>query len=119
MNRLNELIGHLSIVGCLHCQSGRQAHLGLTLHNSLIGSLHSIPAIIAVHGVIPARNSGDGQLGLWIILAQVLEHFLQLFDVSLAAGRGHVAAIHKAMHMHRRDTTFACHGNEGIQMLIV
>ncbi len=57
--RLDELIGDAVLVGSLH---GRHWIVGLFAvaeHHGVEGALHAIPTLIAIHGVVAARDRGD------------------------------------------------------------
>ena len=97
---LHELVGHPFVVRLLH----RQRHIGrmfaLALDQQVVGHLHTLPTLVAVHRVITAYDRGHDA-------RRSFPHVLfQPFDESLAAVRIGIAAVHKAMHVGTFDTVF-------------
>ena len=90
---LHELVGHALIVTLLHSLHHVGSLLALCTHEQIVGNLHSLPALIAVHGVETAYHTGDSCTGY---LCAVVCHLL---DKALAALGVGVAAVHEAVHI--------------------
>ena len=72
----------------------------LALDQQVVGHLHTLPTLVAVHRVITAYDRGHDA-------RRSFPHVLfQPFDESLAAVRIGIAAVHKAMHVGTFDTVF-------------
>ncbi len=67
--------------------------LAFALHEQIIGHLHAVPALVAVHGIVAADDAGHGAGTLGAMI-------LQLLDESLARAGVGVAAVHEAVQIH-------------------
>ena len=56
-DRAHELVGLVALVGVAHrLGAGVGAMLGAPVHEQVIGTLHAIPALVAVHGEIASDD---------------------------------------------------------------
>ena len=86
-HRLHELVGDPCVIGLLHGLGGVLLEGALAVGDGVVGPLHPVPALIPVHGVVPAHDRGD------LAHAQLLALGLKLLYVPLAGAGGHVAAV--------------------------
>ena len=92
--RLDEFIGDLRAVGFLRRVDRRGVEVALPLHDRVIGAGDALPAVVAVHRVIPADHRRDAAD------ADPVHLGFQLREKIHARGRGHVAAVHEAVDVH-------------------
>ena len=113
---LDELIGDLGIVGCLHSGDGivgcRKRGCA---HDGLVGPGNTVPTLVAIHRVIATRNACHAHGVLETALG---DEVLQLLHVALAARRRDVAAVHERMHAHIADAAFHGMFDKRIQVLV-
>src|SRR5579884_2172519 len=89
--RLDELVGNAFLIRAADGFYGVGRLLALAVHQGIERPLYALPALVAIHGVVAARDSGDAAH------ADLADLLLQLFHVPRAAlGRG-VAAVHEAV----------------------
>ena len=89
---LHELVGDAVGIGEFH---GLHHILGLealAADEQVVGYLHALPALVAVHGVEAADDAGD-------VCAGLIAFLLQLADEAHAGVRVGVAAVHEAVHV--------------------
>ena len=112
--RQNELVGHAFVVGIFHAQHSVRVRsaLGFALDHRAVGLGDSLPAAVAVHGVITAV---DGRDLARVVLAHLL---LQLFEIASAIGGQRVAAVHKGVYEDAIDSLLPGHLQERVQMLL-
>ena len=92
-DRLDELVGHILVIGVLHGgRHVRHALIADALDQGVVGDLHPLPALVAVHGVVAADDRGDPA-------ARLCEVLLELLDKALAAVRVGITAVHEAVHV--------------------
>ena len=112
-HRLHEFVGDAVGVGLGHRVHGVGVVDALAVDHGVIGHLHALPALVAIHGVIAAHHRGDpahADLGAFVP---------QLRHEVLAAGGGHVAAVQEAVDVHLGQALVLCHLQQGEQMLDV
>ena len=90
---LHELVGHALIVTFLHSLHHVGSLLALCTHEQIVGNLHSLPALIAVHGVETAYHTGDSCTEH---LCAVVCHLLDKVLAALGVG---IAAVHEAVYI--------------------
>ena len=113
---LDELIGNIGIVRCLHSGDGiARRSERLRAYNGFECLGDTVPTLVAVHRIIAARDACHAHGVLESVLG---DEVLQLLHVALAARRRDVAAVHERMHAHISDA--ALHGmlDERIQVLV-
>ena len=110
---LDELVGLFLGVALLYGLLGVIGIHALAQHHGVIGFLHAIPQVIAVHGPIAALDGGD------LAHADFLDFGFQFLHVLDAAGGGHVASIHEAMDIHVLHAALLAHFQQSIQVGIV
>ena len=111
---LDELVGYVLLVAFLQRGEGiTRARFGLAVHDGAVGQLHALPAIIAIHGVVTADESGD------LSDLQLAHLLLQLADEIAAAVRRRVAAVHEAMDEDFLDFLLLGHFEQREKMLDV
>ena len=89
---LHELVRHTLVIGLLHGRHHVRGLLAFALHQEVVGLLHAVPALVAVHGIETPDDGRDDATGL-------LALGLQLLDKSFPALRVSVAAVHEAVHV--------------------
>ena len=92
VDRLDELIGHVLVIAFLHGFHHVVGLLSLALYEQVVGFLHTVPALVAVHGI----ETADDACHVGIVLFTGLGHLL---DESLAALGVGVATVHEAVHV--------------------
>ena len=89
---LHKLVRDAGGIGVLHSGHGHRVKMGaLPIHHSVIGLLHPVPALVAVHGVVPAHHSGDLSHADLTALLHGLSHKLH------AGGGGHIPSVQKGV----------------------
>ena len=91
-DRLDELVRHVGIIGLLHGGDHVRVVLADTLDQRVVGHLHTLPALVTVHGIVTADHRGD-------LAARLGEVLFELGDEALAAVRVGIAAVHEAVHV--------------------
>ncbi len=87
---LDELVGHVGVIGFLYGGGHVGSMLADAVDQGVVGDLHALPTLVAVHGVIPADDRSD-------LARRSGQMLLQLLDEALAAARVGIAAVHEAM----------------------
>ncbi len=59
VDRLDEFVGHVIVVALLHGFDHVAGLFALAVNKKIIGDLDSIPAFVAVHGVVTAYDRSD------------------------------------------------------------
>ena len=113
-DRLDELIGHAAVIACAH--RGNRIHhplRGISVNHRTIGALDALPAVIAIHGVVAARDAGDR--------AHVVfgKRVLQLIEKLGAAVWRRVAPVHETVHENPLNLLFASQLQESEEMVNV
>ena len=91
VDRLDELVGDTLVIALLHGLHHIGGLLAGAVDNEVVALLHTLPALVAVHGVEAAHDAGNGG----IVLGADIRHLL---DEALAALWVGVATVHKAVH---------------------
>ena len=113
---LDELIGDIGIVRCLHGGDGiARRSERLRAYNGFERLGDTVPTLVAVHRIIAARDACHAHGVLEAVLG---DEILQLLHIALAARRRDVATVHERVHAHIADA--ALHGmlDERIQVLV-
>ena len=90
----HELVGLSFIIRRLYGRSGAGILLSLSLCKGLVSQLHTIPAVIPVHGVITAHDRGH------LTDAQFLHFSFQRLHKLPARGGRRIPSIQEAMDKH-------------------
>ena len=109
----HKLVGDFLVVGVLHGAQGALGLLALAVDHGGIGLLHTLPAVVPVHGVVAAHDGGN------LAHADFLQLVHQFLDVVLAAGGGHVPAVHKAVDEHFLHAHALGHFQQSVQVGVV
>ena len=107
----DELIGLSVVVGSLNAARRGIRGLSVGLGQIVIGQLHALPAVVAVHRVVTAADRRD--------LADAdLRHLLfQGRHIFLRRCRGRVAAVQEAVDKDLRQTVPLCKLQKGVKMV--
>ena len=111
---LDELVALAALVGgdqAVHRVVG--AVLGLAVDDQLVGLLHAVPAVVAVHGEVAADQAGD------TALTQAGEGGLEQFDGALRALRRGVAAVEEGVQVDFLGAALSRQLGHGDQMILV
>ena len=95
---LNELIRLLIVIRRLDAFHRRSSLNTLPSYKRLVSSLHTVPAVVAVHRIVASRNGGH------LTHADLLHLCFQLFYILFAGCRGSVTSVQKAMYINFLDT---------------
>ncbi len=88
---LHELVGHALVVRALHGLRHIGRSVAHAVHQQVVSHLHSLPTLVAVHGIVTADDRRD--------LARALRQMrLDVGDEALAALGIGVATVHEAVH---------------------
>ena len=90
--RLDELIRHALVIRLLDGFDHVRRTFADAVDQRVVCDLHTLPALVAVHGVITADHRSD-------LARRGGEVLFEVGDETLAAARVGVAAVHKAMHV--------------------
>ncbi len=92
-NRLNKLVGDIGVIRLLHGFYHIRALFAHTVYKQVISLLDTLPALVAVHGIIATDNRGNlsGRFGAM---------GFKFLDKSLSATGVCVTAIHKAVDIY-------------------
>src|SRR4051794_1618460 len=112
--RLDELVVLSPLVRLLQ---GRARGLGVapfSVHDRVIAALDPVPALVAVHGEIPAADRGDAGIRMC-----VPETPLQVRDEPHSGARGRVTAVEQGMDANPRHAPVTSELGEGDEVTIV
>ncbi len=87
--------------------------LALAIYHGGISLFHTLPAVIAIHGIVTAHYSGD------LANADFLKLFLKLLHIGLAAAGGDVTAVQKAVNVDLCKLHTLCHFQQGVKMAVM
>ena len=90
-DRLHELVGNACVVGCLHCLVHILEGCALSVHQAVVGYLHTLPALVAVHHIETPLDRSNLAAGL----LQVRRELVNKADTRLRVG---IATVHEAVH---------------------
>ena len=93
MDRFDELVGNTFIITFLHGLHHVLSLFALSGHDEVVGFLHTLPALVTVHGIEAAYDAGNGG----IILSAAVSHLLNETFTRL---RVCITAIHETMNEH-------------------
>ena len=110
--RHDKFIRYALGVAVRHHLCGRAVH-ALAVHHRGVGLLHALPAVIAVHRVVAARDRGNSAN------ADLVHFGLQFLDKALAGIGRHIAAVHDGMHINLLQARAPGHFQQRIQVRIV
>ena len=106
----HELVGDVLVVGVLHRAYRAVGPKALAVDHGGIGLLHPLPAVVPVHGVVPAHDRGH------LANAYLAKLLHELLHVVLAAGGGHVPAVQKAVYEYLLKAQALGHLQEGVEV---
>ena len=113
-HRLDELVGDAGGVGILHRCHGQGIDVGaLTVDHGVIGGFHTVPALVAVHGVVTAHEGCD------LTHAQLPALFHRPGHIVHAGGGGNVPSIQKCVDVDPLKATVLCHLHQGEEVVDV
>ena len=95
-DRLDELVGHVGVVGLLHGGDHVRRRLADTVHELIVGHLHTLPALVAIHRIVTADDRRDDA-------RRLRRMALQRLNETLAAVRVGIAAVHEAVYIGMLD----------------
>src|SRR5699024_4748394 len=90
-HRLHELVGDPGGVGLGHRVHRVRILNALAVDHGVIGLLHPVPALVTVHGVVPAHHRCD------LAHADLPALFHRLSHKALAAGGGYIPTVQKGV----------------------
>jgi len=109
--RLDELIGHALVIGCLDTLDSIRAEFALAVNHSSVSALEALPALVTVHCVVTAGYGCDAAD------AQLAHLILHLLDIASTRGRCGVAAVHEAMHADLGQAVALCQVEQGADVI--
>ena len=99
VNRLDKLVGHLFSVTTLHSPDHVVSLVALSLHKQVVSLFHTVPTLVAIHGVEATHDACDGgSVGVAM--------FLQPLDKARATLGVCVASVHEAVHKNVAQAIF-------------
>ena len=97
-NRLYKLVRNPCVIGFLYRRKHVITFFSLTRYKSVVGDFHSVPSLVAVHGIVSSDDRGH------LSDAELPRLFYKLIDISVPrCGRG-ISSIHKAVYKHLLNT---------------
>ena len=85
-------------------------------HDGAPRLLDALPPVVAVHGVVAARDAAD--FGDARVVGQLGQHAFQLVQIARAASRRHVSAVHEAVHHDMRRPGRLRGARERVEVLV-
>ena len=110
---LNELVCYACGIGCFYTGSSACSFAALAQHQRLIGTLHALPALVAVHCVIA---SADGSNLAYTNLRHAL---FQLLDIFQRRFRTNITSVEEGMHINLGHAFNLRHADKCQKMLNV
>ena len=110
VDSLHKFVGHAFVVRLLHGSHHIRCLLALAFHQKVVSLFHTLPTLVAVHGVETADDGSDDATRLFAFS-------LQLFDETLTAFRVGVAAVHETMHVSMFDAVSLGNAAQREQMI--
>ena len=90
VDRLDELVGNAFLVAFLHSLHHALGLLSLALYEQVVSLFHTVPTLVAVHGIETSHDGSDVSIVL-------LTHLRELLDKADAALRVGVASVHETV----------------------
>ena len=100
---LHKFIGHAVLIGFPDGGDGIGILDALAVDHRVVGALKTVPAFVAVHGVVAAHDGRD------LANAELGALFLRLGDEVRAGGGGDVAPVEEAVQVHALEALDAGH----------
>ena len=111
--RQHELVRFALVVAILHGFLAVLRRFAFAIDQRGIGLFHALKAVVAIHRVVTPHNGCD------LADTDLLQLLVELFHVALAAARGHVAPVHKAMDKHLLEPLVARKLDQRVEMRVV
>jgi len=109
-NRHDELVGHVGVVRRLDCIDWRSCRRTCSVNDCAIRELRTLPALVAIHGVIATRDTRNLNVRP---ASNVIE---KLLHVSKARARHRIAPIHECVNGNARHVFFYSEIDQGKEM---
>ena len=90
----NKLIRYACGIGCLYAGSSACSFAALAQHQCFIGTLHALPALVAVHCVIASADGSN------LAYANLRHAIFQLMDISQRCFRTYITSVKESMHIN-------------------
>ena len=109
-HRFDKFVSNFSVIGSAYRLLSALEASSLALHEHIVGLLHTVPALVAVHCIEASANRSH--------LAGSLGHLLfEFLDKTQTAPRIGIATVHKAVHINVLETGILSFGEEFVQMV--
>jgi hypothetical protein len=109
---LQELVRLVLLVSCFDCLDELLFVMGLAFAIDEPGNSggDTLPALVAVHGIVPAGDGGDldGCLVLFVIAVELFDEGLEIFRIADSRFRGSVAAVAEEVNEDVWDALCLC-----------
>ena len=109
----NKLIRYACGIGCLYAGSGTCGFAALAQHQCFIGTLHTLPALVAVHCVIASADGSN------LAYANLRHAIFQLMDIFQRCFRTDITAVEESMHINLGQSFNLRHADKCQKMLNV
>ena len=90
----NKFVGNLVVVGFFNRRGGIRFFRRVSFGNGVVGFLHAVPALIAVHCVVATGNRSD------LPNANFLDFFFERGEIFSGRTRRNVAPVQKCVHVN-------------------
>ena len=111
----HEFIGEAALVRVLHPthRINVSTAFAFAFNHRVEGFALTLPALVAIHGVIASADAG------YLADPEVTHLLLELLEVSRPAGGESIAAIHEGVDEHAIDSVLPGHAQQRIKMVLV
>ena len=110
-HRLHELIRHAAFIALCHGVHRVFVLHALAVYHGVVGHLQALPALVPVHGIVPAHDGGD------LTYADLRTLFPALGHKILAAGGGHIPPVQKGVDVDLLQALVLGHFQQSPQVL--
>ena len=109
----NKLIRYACGIGCLYTGSSACGFAALAQHQCFIGTLHALPALVAIHCVIASADSSN------LTYANLRHALFQLMNIFQRCFRTDITAVEEGMHINVSQAFNLRHADKCEKMLNV
>ena len=108
---LNKLIRYACGIGCLYAGSSACSFAALAQHQCFIGTLHALPALVAVHCVIASADGSN------LAYANLRHTIFQVMDIFQRCFRTDITSVEESMHINLGQAFNLRHADKCQKML--
>ena len=109
----NKLIRYTCGIGCFYAGSSACSLAAIAQHQCFIGTLHALPALVAVHCVIASADGSN------LAYANLRHAIFQLMDIFQSCFRTDITSIQEGMHINLGQAFNLSHADKCQKMLNV